>query len=61
MMPRSPMTVTFAMSCGPMALMNASAPLVRDRVQAVSADGSTLVLQTQYSGSVAYSDVKAFN
>jgi len=39
----------------------ASAPLMRDRVQAVSADGSTLVLQTQYSGSVAYSDVKAFN
>jgi hypothetical protein len=34
---------------------------MRDRVQAVSADGSTLVLQTQYSGSVAYSDVKAFN
>lgn len=39
----------------------ASTPLMRDRVQAVSADGSTLVLQTQYSGSVAYSDVKAFN
>jgi flagellar basal-body rod modification protein FlgD len=38
-----------------------STPLMRDRVQAVSADGSTLVLQTQYSGSVAYSDVKAFN
>lgn len=39
----------------------ASTPLMRDRVQAVSADGGTLVLQTQSSGSVAYSDVKAFN
>ena len=39
----------------------ASTPLMRDRVQAVSADGGTLVLQTQHSGSVAYSDVKAFN
>ena len=36
-------------------------PLMRDRVQAVSADGGTLVLQTQHSGSVAYSHVKAFN
>ena len=39
----------------------ASTPLMRDHVQAVSADGGTLVLQTQNSGSVAYSDVKAFN
>ncbi len=38
-----------------------STPLMRDHVQAVSADGGTLVLQTRYSGSVAYSDVKAFN
>jgi flagellar basal-body rod modification protein FlgD len=38
-----------------------STPLMRDLVQAVSADGGTLVLQTRTSGSVAYSDVKAFN
>ena len=38
-----------------------STPLMRDLVQSVSADGGTLVLQTRYSGSVAYSDVKAFN
>jgi flagellar basal-body rod modification protein FlgD len=36
-------------------------PLMRDTVVAVSTDGSGLLLQTNYSGSVAYSDVKAFN
>ena len=36
-------------------------PLMRDRVLAVSTDGNGLQLQTQYTGSVAYSDVKAFN
>lgn len=39
----------------------ASTALMRDRVLAVSASGSTLVLETERSGSVAYSDVKAFN
>jgi flagellar basal-body rod modification protein FlgD len=36
-------------------------PLMRDTVVAVSTSGSGLQLQTNYSGSVAYSDVKAFN
>jgi flagellar basal-body rod modification protein FlgD len=36
-------------------------PLMRDRVVAVSTDGNGLKLQTDYSGSVAFSDVKAFN
>jgi flagellar basal-body rod modification protein FlgD len=36
-------------------------PLMRDRVQAVSTSGTGLVIGTQYSGNVAYSDVKAFN
>ncbi|MDP1900676.1 MAG: flagellar hook capping FlgD N-terminal domain-containing protein [Rubrivivax sp.] len=36
-------------------------PLMRDRVQAVSSSASGLVLQTEHSGDIAYSDVKAFN
>ena len=36
-------------------------PLMRDRVNAVSADGGTLTLELTNSGSVAYSDIKAFN
>jgi flagellar basal-body rod modification protein FlgD len=39
----------------------AATPLMRDSVTAVSTTGSGLVLETQYSGDVAYSDVKAFN
>ncbi len=35
--------------------------LMRDRVQSVSTSGTGLVIGTQYSGNVAYSDVKAFN
>jgi flagellar basal-body rod modification protein FlgD len=35
--------------------------LMQDRVTAVSSKGNGLVIDTQYSGSVAYSDVKAFN
>jgi flagellar basal-body rod modification protein FlgD len=35
--------------------------LMRDRVDAVSVDGSTLMLELQRSGNVAYSAVKAFN
>jgi flagellar basal-body rod modification protein FlgD len=35
--------------------------LMRDRVDAVSTSGQTINLQLQNSGSVAYSDVKAFN
>ncbi len=38
-----------------------STPLMLDRVQAVSSSGNKLVIETQYSGSVDYSDVKAFN
>jgi flagellar basal-body rod modification protein FlgD len=36
-------------------------PLMRDRVEAVSTVGKQLMLETRDSGSVAYSDVKAFN
>ena len=39
----------------------ASTPLMLDRVSAVSTSGSGLVLRTEHSGDVAYSDVKAFN
>jgi hypothetical protein len=34
---------------------------MRDRVEAVSTVGKQLMLETRDSGSVAYSDVKAFN
>ncbi len=39
----------------------ASTPLMRDRVDAVSSSGNRLLIDTQYSGSVSYADVKAFN
>jgi flagellar basal-body rod modification protein FlgD len=39
----------------------ATTALMRDHVLAVSAGASGLVLQTQNSGDIAYSDVKAFN
>ena len=35
--------------------------LMRDHVEAVSTEGGSLVLQTRYTGDVAYGDVKAFN
>jgi flagellar basal-body rod modification protein FlgD len=35
--------------------------LMRDRVDAVSTGGDTLTLELERSGSVAYSDIKAFN
>ena len=35
--------------------------LMRDRVNSVSTDGASLVLETQSNGPVAYRDVKAFN
>ena len=38
-----------------------STPLMRDRVEAVNTDGTSLVLETQNNGPVAYRDVKAFN
>ena len=38
-----------------------STPLMRDRVDAVNTDGTSLVLETQHNGPVAYRDVKAFN
>ena len=38
-----------------------STALMRDRVNAVTTNGSSLTLELQNSGSVAYSDVKAFN
>ncbi len=39
----------------------ATTPLMRDLVQSVSTTGSGLVLNTLFSGDVAYGDVKAFN
>jgi len=39
----------------------AVAPLMRDRVEAVSMSGTELRLQTQWSGQLAYAAVKAFN
>ena len=39
----------------------ASTALMRDHVRSVSTQGSTLTLDTRYSGQVAYGDVKAFN
>ena len=36
-------------------------PLMRDRVDAVSAGGETLSLELRMSGSVAYSQIRAFN
>jgi len=38
-----------------------STALMRDRVNAVNTDGTSLVLETQSNGPVAYRDVKAFN
>ena len=38
-----------------------STPLMRDRVEAVNTDGTSLVLETQNNGPVAYRDIKAFN
>lgn len=38
-----------------------SEPLMLDRVRAVSVDGDRLMLETQNSGRVSYSDVRAFN
>jgi flagellar basal-body rod modification protein FlgD len=35
--------------------------LMRDRVEAVSTSGDTLMLELERTGSVAYADVKAFN
>jgi flagellar basal-body rod modification protein FlgD len=39
----------------------ASTLLMRDKVEAVTSKSGSLVLQTEHSGDVAYSDVKAFN
>ena len=39
----------------------ASTPLMLDRVLAVSTSGTSLVIDTELNGSVAYRDVKAFN
>jgi hypothetical protein len=38
-----------------------STALMRDRVDAVIAGGDTLMLELRNSGSVAYSDIRAFN
>lgn len=38
-----------------------STALMLDRVLSVNTDGTTLMLDTQHSGSVAYRDIKAFN
>lgn len=36
-------------------------PLMRDRVQAVSADGASLGVQLERSGTLAWTDIRAFN
>lgn len=36
-------------------------PLMRDRVQAVSADGTSLGVQLERSGTLAWTDIRAFN
>ena len=38
-----------------------STSLMRDRVEAVNTDGTSLVLETRNNGPVAYRDIKAFN
>jgi len=38
-----------------------STPLMRDRVDAVNTNGTSLVLETRNNGPIAYSDIKAFN
>jgi flagellar basal-body rod modification protein FlgD len=54
-------TYTFRVTATSGAASVATTALMRDRVQAVSSSASGLVLQTEHSGDVAYSDVKAFN
>jgi flagellar basal-body rod modification protein FlgD len=54
-------TYTFRVTATSGAASVATTPLMRDRVQAVSSSAGGLVLQTEHSGDVAYSDVKAFN
>jgi flagellar basal-body rod modification protein FlgD len=39
----------------------ANTPLMRDRVEAINTSGSQLTIETLHNGSVAYSDVLAFN
>jgi len=39
----------------------AATPLMRDRVDAVATGGDTLVLELRNSGSVSYSQIRAFN
>jgi flagellar basal-body rod modification protein FlgD len=46
-------------TAGPLKVSSTS--LMRDQVEAVSTQGSQLMLETRYSGNKAYSDVKAFN
>jgi len=43
------------------ALAVPSTPLMRDRVEAVNTNGTSLILETQNNGLVAYGDIKAFN
>jgi flagellar basal-body rod modification protein FlgD len=52
---------TFRVTANSGAATVATTALMRDRVQAVSTTSGGLVLQTEHSGEVAYSDVKAFN
>jgi flagellar basal-body rod modification protein FlgD len=53
--------LTFRVSATRGGVTTAASPLMRDRVDAVNTAGNTFNLELQYSGSVAYSAVKALN
>ena len=52
---------TFRITATAGAAAVSSTALMRDRVESVNTDGTSLVLQTQNNGPIAYRDVKAFN
>ena len=52
---------TFRVTATAGAAAVSSTALMRDRVESVNTDGTSLVLQTQNNGPIAYRDVKAFN
>jgi flagellar basal-body rod modification protein FlgD len=53
--------LTFRVSATRGGVTTAASPLMRDRVDAVNTAGNTFNLELQYSGTVAYSAVKALN
>lgn len=57
----APGSYTFRVTANSGTLPVTASPLMRDRVEAVSAGGDTLTLELARSGNVAYTAVKAFN